>query len=74
MMIFAVDFYHVAYGLFFAFHSFMVRVGWLGLHVNQVLMSKKCFLQISFNPNNLGFYGKCCPVKRAWKLTAYRAN
>jgi len=61
MMVFAVDFYHVSYGLFFSFHPFMVRVGWLGLHVDQFLLNKKCFLQISVNPYILGFYEKCAP-------------
>ncbi len=63
MMVFAIDFYHVAYGLFLSFHPFMVGIGWLRLHVDQFLFSKRCFLQISVNPYDLGFYEKCTPLK-----------
>ena len=34
VVVFAVDFYHVSYGLLFTFHSFVFWVGWLRLHVN----------------------------------------
>lgn len=32
VVVFAVYFYHVPYGLFFPFHSFVFWVGWLWLH------------------------------------------
>jgi len=34
---FTVDLYHVPYGLFLSFHSFMFWVRWLRLHVNSSL-------------------------------------
>jgi hypothetical protein len=37
MMSFAVNFGHVTYCFLFSFHSFMFRVRWLRLHVNESL-------------------------------------
>ena len=34
---FAIDFYHVAYGFFLSFHSFMFWIRWLRLHVKSSL-------------------------------------
>ena len=41
VVVFAVDFYHVCYGLFFAFHSFMFWVRLLWLHVESELCKNK---------------------------------
>ena len=54
VVVFAVDFYHVSYGLLFTFHSFVFWVGYLRLHVISSSNYKLGHAQIRLYPKMLG--------------------
>jgi hypothetical protein len=73
--------YHISYGFFLAFHTFMFRIRRLRLHLKPCVTKRTSLLHIRVYPKILGFLtrlacfkNKKCPLEKWAKLTFNSAD